>query len=80
MRRAWQTTPVFLPEESPWTEEPGGLQVIGMAESDTTEQLSTAQPILGLFTKHREIYLLSIEKSLNEAGLFILSPYCKGSD
>ena len=22
----WQTTPVFLPGESPWTEEPGGLQ------------------------------------------------------
>ena len=28
-RRAWQLTPVFLPEESPWTEEPGGLQSIG---------------------------------------------------
>jgi len=24
-RRAWQPTPVFLPGESPWTEEPGGL-------------------------------------------------------
>ena len=24
-RRAWQSTPVFLPGESPWTEEPGGL-------------------------------------------------------
>ena len=23
--RAWQPTPVFLPGESPWTEEPGGL-------------------------------------------------------
>ena len=54
--------------------------VHGVTESDMTEQLSTAQPILGLFTKRREIYLLSIEKSLNEAGLFILSPYCKGSD
>ena len=28
-RRAWQSTPVFLPAESPWTEEPGGLQSIG---------------------------------------------------
>jgi len=28
-RRAWQPTPVFLPGESPWTEEPGGLQFIG---------------------------------------------------
>ena len=25
-RRAWHSTLVFLPEESLWTEEPGGLQ------------------------------------------------------
>ena len=29
LRRAWQPTPVFLPGESPWTEEPGGLQPVG---------------------------------------------------
>ena len=28
-RRAWQLSPVFLPGESPWTEEPGGLQSMG---------------------------------------------------
>ena len=28
-RRAWQPTPVFLPGESPWTEQPGGLQSVG---------------------------------------------------
>jgi len=28
-RRAWQPTPVFLPGESPWTEEPGGLESRG---------------------------------------------------
>ena len=28
-RRAWQPTPVFLPGESPRTEEPGGLQSMG---------------------------------------------------
>ena len=28
-RRAWQPIPVFLPVESPWTEEPGGLQSMG---------------------------------------------------
>jgi len=28
-RGAWQHTPVFLPGESPWTEEPGRLQCIG---------------------------------------------------
>ena len=26
-RRAWQPTTVFLPGESPWTEEPGGTQL-----------------------------------------------------
>ena len=29
-RRAWQPTPVFLPGESPGTEEPGGLQFMGL--------------------------------------------------
>ena len=28
-RRAWQPTPVFLPGELPWTEEPSGLQSTG---------------------------------------------------
>ena len=28
-RKAWQPTPVFLPRESPWTEEPGRLQSMG---------------------------------------------------
>ena len=29
-RRAWQPTPVFLPGESPWTEESGRLQAMGL--------------------------------------------------
>jgi len=37
----WQPTPVFLPGESPWTGEPGGATVHGVAESDMTGQLST---------------------------------------
>ena len=28
-RMAWQSNPVFLPAESPWTEELGGLQSMG---------------------------------------------------
>ena len=28
-RREWLPTPVFLPGESPWTEEPGVLQSMG---------------------------------------------------
>ena len=35
-RRAWQPTPVSLPGESPWTEEPGGLQSVG-SQSLTTK-------------------------------------------
>ena len=26
----WQPTPVFFPGESPWTEEPGRLQFMGL--------------------------------------------------
>ena len=29
-RRAWQPTPVFLPGESPWAEDLGGLQSMGL--------------------------------------------------
>ena len=29
-RRAWQPTPVLLPREFPWTEEPSGLQSLGL--------------------------------------------------
>ena len=37
-RGAWQPTPVFLPEESPQTEEPGGLySPWGPKELNTTE-------------------------------------------
>ena len=38
-RREWLPTPVFLPGKIPWTEEPGGLQPMGVAKSQ--ERLST---------------------------------------
>ena len=34
-RREWLPTAVFLPRESPWTEDPGGLQSMGVAKSGT---------------------------------------------
>ena len=41
LKEGMEPTPVCLPGEYPWTEEPGGL-VHGVAEgSDTTEQLVT---------------------------------------
>ena len=44
-RRAWQPTPVFLPGESPRTEEPGGLQSMGSQRvgQDWLSKHSTAQ-------------------------------------
>ena len=37
LSKAWQPTPVFLPGESPWTEEPGWAILHGITESDTAE-------------------------------------------
>ena len=34
-RRVWQPTPVFLPGESPWTEEPSGATVHGVTKGQT---------------------------------------------
>ena len=36
-RRKWQPTPVFLPGESPWTEEPGSYSPRGHKKLDMTE-------------------------------------------
>ena len=36
-RRAWQPTPVFLPRESPWIEEPGGATVHVVTKSQTLQ-------------------------------------------
>ena len=42
-RRAWQPTPVFLPGESPWPEEPGGLWSTGSYGVRHSGSNSTAQ-------------------------------------
>jgi len=44
-RRAWQPAPVFLPGESHGQRSLAGYSPWGHKESDTTEQLSTAQNI-----------------------------------
>ena len=48
LERAWQPTPVFLPGESPWTEEPGGLQSMGSqrVRHDLAAKHSIAQHIM----------------------------------
>ena len=40
-RKEWLPTPVFLPGESPWTEEPGSYSPCGRKESDMTEHACT---------------------------------------
>ena len=39
-----EPTPVFLPRDSPRTQESGGLESIGSQESDTTEGKNHHQP------------------------------------
>ena len=41
-RRKWQPTPVFLPGESPWPEEPAGYSPLRRKELDKTSRLSTS--------------------------------------
>ena len=55
-RRAGQPTPVFLPGESPWTEEPGGLQTIW--------EVAGAEGIVGVHVPFSLTDLSQIEKSL----------------
>ena len=40
-KRAWQHTPVFLPGEFPWTEEPDRLQFIGLQRFGQIEATHT---------------------------------------
>ena len=51
-RRAWQPTPVFTPGASPWTEEPGGLQSMGLQRVGhdwaTKHILDYSPPLLGM--------------------------------
>ena len=49
-RRKWQPIPVFLPEKSLWTEEPGKLQSMGSQKSQTqfSNTTTTKQTIPGI--------------------------------
>ena len=50
-RRAWKPTPVFLLGESPWTEDPGGLQSMGsqrVRHNWETKHICLPKPISAL--------------------------------
>ena len=52
-RKEWLPTPVFLPRESAWTEEPGGLQSVGSQRVGHDWGTSTAQQ--RLWTSKQEL-------------------------
>ena len=45
-RREWQSTPVFLPGDSPWTEEPSRLQPVGSQTARHDWATNTATTII----------------------------------
>ena len=75
-RRSWQPTPVFLPGESPWTEDPGGPHPWGCKESDMTEQLSTHTQISHLNSSNLcngdSVYKKSCNNSENRSEGYLL--------
>ena len=56
-RRAWQPTPVFLPGESPWTEEPAGRSPWGRTEPGTTEATERTHVCVGGHLAHSHLWL-----------------------
>ena len=50
-RRAWNPTPAFLPGESPWTEELGGLQTLG-SQRVGHDLSDSAQTYIGTSISH----------------------------
>ena len=41
-RREWQPTPIFLPGESLWTEEPGGLPMVLQSRTQLSDLAAAA--------------------------------------
>ena len=76
-RRAWQSTSVFLPGESSWTEEPGGLQSI-WSETDMTEATwHTHMPIYTHISMCNWVTLLHIRNTHNIVNNYTLIKFMK---
>ena len=65
-RRAWQPTPVFLPGESPRTEEPGGYSLWNCKELGMTEQLKHMDTLIKKKSNKLQIY--KIRNGQSELG------------
>ena len=78
-RRPWQPTPGLLPGESPWTEEPGGLQSIGLQRvgHDWSDFALTCMVVLFLVFKGISILFSIVAVSVciptNSARVFLFS-------
>ena len=75
-RNVWQPTPIFLPGESPWTEEPGRLQAVGSqtVRHDWTTKHIAHMGLLSIVQRENEwffppkkthIYLFSTQMKWN---------------
>ena len=62
-RRAWKPTPVFLPGESPWTEETGSYSSWGAKSWTQLKQLGTHVRI----SKHMRIKCIMLIKHIEDA-------------
>ena len=67
-RGTWQPTPVFLPEESPWTEEPDGYCPWGLKKSHAIEWLCTTQHIQSRYKELTHWKRLWCWERLREGG------------
>ena len=55
-RRAWQPTPVFLPGESLWTEDPGGPQSMGLQRVRCNQETKNSTSLLNSWSPRRNYW------------------------
>ena len=73
-RRKWQPTPVFLPGEFPWADEPGGLRSMGSQRvRHSATKLSTAQSWLTQFHILRPVLKISHDTHIIESHELFLA-------
>ena len=70
-RRAWQPTPVFLPRESPWTEEHGGLHSIGSQKESILSKVQYSRVHEGSILAQLSLSVLSTPLYLQSCPLTV---------
>ena len=75
-RKKWQLTPVFLPGESLWTEEPGRLQSMGLQRAwhdSAINTATTASPATGASPSGSSTWSSAAPELLQHCLLFLSS-------